>query len=255
MPARLIGRLLHRPATAGPADIRPYEPTRPAALNASFAETKQMWTFLDGAIMSADVRQHLWRSRGMCTRHTWLFAITEIQRRGRPFTVSVLSENLLCRAAVTASRPRWMRGSAAFLPRGSCLTCDYLAFARDDSSWADRRRQVNRRDQVTELLHQTEHLWRRYACPVCLDGDGPPCRPHLLAGDAALPADIGPRLRDVHGRLHYFMRSMTWMGPAANDAHRVAWIEALGFLAGWSVPNLLTHGRVSTARPARVGSG
>jgi hypothetical protein len=57
--------------------------------------------------------------------------------------VAALYEELMCRAVVTASRPRWLRRGAALTPRDSCFTCDYPPIAHDDSSWPDRRCQVN----------------------------------------------------------------------------------------------------------------
>jgi hypothetical protein len=70
-------------------------------------EIRQIWSFLDGAIMDVGTRQHLWRSWGLCPRHAWCYAVAELEiRGGRPFSTTILYEELVGRAARLISRTK-----------------------------------------------------------------------------------------------------------------------------------------------------
>jgi hypothetical protein len=211
-----------------------------ADLDATIPEVKELVSFLDGSIQVPEVRHHLWRSWGFCERHTWVQAVVEVELRGgRPFGTAILYEDLVRRAhhALDCSlvppsvRVRWLR------PRALCFTCDYLAIVKGaDPGYRERTNRVNRRERTASMLEATRDEWERRSCPACLDGQGPVCRPHLLAGEPADLGEVAGLLDELSGRLEVFHRSMTWHGPTADPAQRASWVEALGWFAGWRYP-------------------
>jgi hypothetical protein len=206
----------------------------------STAEVKQLWSFLDGAIMDVHVRHQLWRSWGLCPRHAWGYAIAEVEARGgRPFSTSILYEDLVGRAARLVGNPilPWPLVLTRLRPRGVCFTCDYVALARSgaEAGLGEVQARMNGRRRVAALLAASRSEWRPRACPECLGGEGPICRPHLLAG--ARPSrgrrGLAESLSDLRRRLHLLVRSMTWRGPVVGPAEEASWIEALAWFGGW----------------------
>jgi hypothetical protein len=217
----------------------------PADLDLTLAEVKHLWSFLDGSIMNVDTRHHLWRSWGFCPRHTWCSAVADCAYRLCPRSTVVLYEDLTQRAAATLGRPaiRTATRLNRIRPRDTCFTCDYVAYASGDPTYSRRQQRVNRRQKFNELLLEAEPVWWARSCPICLGGDGPICRLHLLDAGAHTPAsvaealdDAARQLDDIARRLAVFGKSMTWHGPVADARQRASWIEALGWFAGWQYP-------------------
>jgi hypothetical protein len=223
-------------------------PIDPVEASFSAAEVKQLWSFLDGAIMDPYIRRQLWRSWGLCPRHAWGYAITEVEARGgRPFSTSILYEDLLARAASLIGAPAlpWRLVRARLRTRGVCFTCDYAALARSflDTGLGDVQAKVNRRLRTAALLTASRPTWRRQACPTCLGGEGPVCRPHLLAG-VRPPGGrhrLANALRSLRQRLHLLVRSMTWQGPVVGPAEEASWVEALAWFGGWQSLRLVVR--------------
>ena len=232
------------------------------------SELRQLWSMLDGgAIMVVEVRHRLWRSWGLCPRHGWGFLAMEVELRGgHPLTSTVLLEDLVGRAvrAVRRAFGRPLSGPRRLLgTRASCLTCDFVdlvrrggegnPLARPTREWLDRMRPLPALAATSALLAATEREWRPRACPGCLAGGGPLCRPHLLAGSVSL--DDRRRtlaaLEDLSGRLTRYGRSMTWRGPAARPEDRAALVEGLAWTGGWRAPLGLLAGREAAAGPER----
>lgn len=71
----------------------------------------------------------------------------------------------------------------------------------------------------------------------------------LLAGEPSSVdlADHVRRLRELAGRLDLLFDSMTLYGPAATPEAMGAWVEALGWFAGWG----LAHALVGSVLPVR----
>jgi hypothetical protein len=211
-------------------------------LDLTLTEVKQLFSFLDGSIMSVFVRHRLWESWGFCSRHTWAYAAAECELRGgKPFGVSILYEDLTGRAA-RAVRPSLL-GGRIVLRRGNgeCFTCDYASFARGDPAYAGRQARVNRRQRTTALLLALRERWEPRSCPVCLGGDGPVCRPHLLSGAATVDLALPEVLSDLTTRLYAFGRSFAWRGRPASAEEQASWVEALGWFAGWDYPARVVH--------------
>ncbi|HUY96673.1 MAG TPA: hypothetical protein VMW47_03470 [Verrucomicrobiae bacterium] len=213
-------------------------------------ELRQVWSMLDGgAIMVADVRHQLWRSWGLCRRHSWVFAAMEIEcLGGQPRASTVLYEDLVARGArITdrAGRLPWRLGRRALQRRAACLTCEFvqmvhrLGEGRYLISWdrdARTTRRMQRLTRTIELIAAAEPAWRGRACPRCLGGDGPLCRPHLVE-TAPTPREhrhTVEALDDLAIRVARLGRSMTWQGPPAGPDDRSSWVEALGWAGGWS---------------------
>jgi hypothetical protein len=216
-------------------------------LRLSLPEVKQLWWFLDGAIMAPDVRAHVRRSWGFCPRHSWAFAAAEIQLRGgQPFATAILYEDLTRRAvdAVDASWRRlsgWRRASP-LAPQDSCFTCDYLALeGEEDRTFRDQQDRTNQLDRVRPLLEETRREWYGLSCPLCLGGAGLVCRQHLLEGTKR-PADLSDGLSALADRLQAFVGSMTTRATPVGPLERASWVEALGWFSGWDYPARVSNG-------------
>lgn len=241
----------HRPVTSA----NPFEGCDSEERNhwdLTLAEVKQLYYFLDGSIMAPDVRHQLWRSWGFCARHTWAHAIVECELRLRPFSTSILYDDLARRAERRLSH-RWLPDAMKIRqlqPRGSCFTCNYVRISegRHDPSYANRQRLVNARAEVARLVIEAEPSWRPRSCPVCSRGDGVVCRMHLLDGVSCDLSKEASALGVLAGRLGAFVKSMTWRGPEATPEERASWVEALGWFAGWGFAESLVGSRVEGVR-------
>lgn len=238
-----LTELVHRPKPV-PAAVDPYRPQAPDDIDATVAEVKRLWWFHDGSIMNVGVRHHLWASWGSCPRHTWLYAISEVELRGG---------GLLGTAAVRG--PAWQgcgRGprptAAASSPCGRPAVAGQLLHLRLHRAHGGAGTTLRRSHRpgeravagAADARPAAGTVWRPRACPACLGGDGIPCRPHLLAGAIDPPRDLDRRLGALRVRTAKFLRSQTWRPPSLTPLERIAWLEALGFFAGWAVPDVLT---------------
>ena len=219
-------------------DIGPSLTTSP--LDATLMEVKQLLSFVDGAVVMPETREYLWRSWGFCPRHTWLLATVECELRIRPFGTTIVYQDLTRRAGTLLSIAYVPEAVKLQRLRGRlpCPTCDYLAIAHSNPAWSLATECVNRRRRVKAFLAATHEEWVARTCPVCLGGDGPVCRPHMLGGGAAL-GDTGRTLRELAIRLRTYDKSLAWQGPAATPRDVASLVEALGWFAGWAYPAAL----------------
>ncbi len=218
------------------------------------AEVKQLWWFLDGAMMAPDVRRHLREGWGFCPRHSWGLAVVECQLRGgAPFATSILYEDLTRRAErlLKGSMLRLRPGARGALePKRPCFTCDYVARGGDvEPSFREWQQRVNRLDRVRRRVEEVRAQWERRTCPLCLGGGGLVCRQHILMG-ADLPAELRPELGALADRLKAFVGSQTVRRTPVGPLERAAWIEALGWFCGWDAPRKLVRGSAGDAREA-----
>lgn len=214
----------------------------------SAPEVRQLSWFLDGAIMNADTRIALRRSWGLCARHAWAMALVEVELRGGvPFATSVLYADLTAGAVQTLGR-RHLRSPIRQLEGSDrCPTCEYAAHATEEpGEWLERAAVANRRSRFSVLVTDGWDEVAARSCPACAGGDGPPCRPHLLAGIAA-PPDLLERLRRLAVSMRAYEKSLTAGGRPVDRRGRQAWLDTLGWFAGWRFP-VEAH-RAGTARP------
>ena len=215
------------------------------SLDLTAAEARELWSFLDGSIMDPGVRAHLRRAWGLCAQHNWSYAILEIEQRGgSAFSTGILFEDLTARAARAITRAPifpWSVVIGRLKAKAHCFTCAYAANA--ERTWdEDRERaaRTNRRHRVRPLVAASRSRWRQRSCPLCLGGQGPVCRPHLLIGDEPVDREmLGSQVKDIGARLERYVRSLTAGGRPATPDEEASWIEALSWFGGWAAAELL----------------
>lgn len=201
-------------------------------------EVKQLWWFRDGSIMSVAIRDRLWEARGLCYRHAWGYAILEIEMMaGRAFSTAILYADFTDRAAkMLAGGKRGFGRRPKLDASGPCMTCDHLKVTADKSltgaEWPRGAEIVNRGESTRLLVGWCESTWRAASCPQCMGGNGPTCRPHLIAGAPASPG-MADTLAGMASRLEPLVRSMTVDRTDIGDSERSSWIEAIGWFTGW----------------------
>lgn len=177
-------------------------------LELSAEEVRQLWSFIHGDIMDGSMRRLLRASLELCPRHTWAYAVVEIElwqavagARGghQPFDVTVLYEDLLEHVAAGLAR----KGSLlhrhpddVLLPVGPCRICEDMAspslpglrMGYANSNTEALTVEANGLAHTTAWCRETFPLWRGRVCPGCLpdapEGAGDPallCRFHLAA--------------------------------------------------------------------------
>ena len=232
-------------------------------------EVRQLWAFVHGDIMDGGIRTQLRASLGLCPRHTWVYAVVEIElwqdgagvRAGhQPFDVTVLYQDLLDHVAVGLTRPRTLfrrYPESILTPSGPCRVCAEvvppgnsgmrLGYAASNS--AALTDEANLLTWTQRWCVETAPIWRPLACPMCeadtrqmghpIDEPGLLCRTHLM-GLGRLSADlreeVEARLRQLQKRMHRLNSSMTQYGAPATPHDDASWVETLGFFAGWGLP-------------------
>ncbi|AOY73853.1 hypothetical protein M707_08375 [Arthrobacter sp. AK-YN10] len=235
-------------------------------LELSVEEVRQLWSFIHGDIMDGSMRRLLRASLGLCPRHTWAYAVIEIElwqagagARGghQPFDVTILYEDLLEHVAEGLARKSSLvhrHPDEVLLPVGPCRICQDMAspalpglrMGYANSSTEALTVEANALVHTNTWCLETVGLWRDRVCPDCdpatPERAGDPvllCRFHL-AGRRPLPEQIrnavASRLRDVRSRMRYLTESMTDYGAPVGAAENTSWIEAIGFFAGWGLP-------------------
>lgn len=246
----------------------------------------RLWSFIHGDIMDGSMRRLLRASLGLCPRHTWAYAVVEIElwqagagvRGGhQPFDVTVLYEDLLGHVADGLDRKTSLlrrHPDNVLVPVGPCRICEDMASADlpgvrmgyANSNTEALTVEANGLAHTTAWCRETLPLWRDRACPDCWPGimeqSGDPvllCRFHLAARrpvPGQVRRDVASRLRDVRARVRRLTESMTDYGAPAGSEENVSWIEAIGFFAGWGLPLYLTAGATDTGpEPDSTGAG
>jgi hypothetical protein len=265
---------------------------------ASPTEVRATWALMDGDVMQLAIRRRLRRSLGFCPRHTWLYAMVDVESHrasvnsavGRqPFDSCILYAELLGEAAVQlrarAALRRYRRWTlrSPLATGGGCLLCESSGpEVRVPSSTGSITRSaapetaalpvlVNTPLEAARWCRETVDAWESTACPQCLQeirgasSAGPPaatiggpssgllpaddararlCRPHLLAGSPPSPDDLrrqAAHLRTLRRHVFGLLEWMTFGEGTAAPRKRAAWIETLGWFAGWRVPLVLAQ--------------
>ena len=245
-------------------------------LDLSVEEVRQLWSFIHGDIMDGSMRRLLRSSLGLCPRHTWAYAVVEIElwqagagARGghQPFDVTVLYEDLLDHVADGLARKTSLlhrHPDDVLLPVGPCRVCEDTAspdlsglrMGYANSNTEALTVEANGLSHTTAWCRETLPLWRSRVCPDCdterAAAAGDPvllCRFHLAA-HRPLPEPlrhaVASRLREVRERLKHLTESMTDYGAPAGGEENTSWIEAIGFFAGWGLPLYLAADHTET---------
>ncbi|MDP9989532.1 hypothetical protein J2S98_004722 [Arthrobacter oryzae] len=258
-------------------------PVRPLELSAE--EVRQLWSFIHGDIMDGSMRRLLRASLGLCPRHTWAYAVVEIElwqagagvRGGhQPFDVTVLYEDLLEHVAAGLGRKGSLlhrHPDEVLLPVGPCRICEDMAspslpglrMGYANSNTEALTVEANGLAHTTAWCRETFPLWRDRVCPACdpetSKGAGDPvllCRFHLTAR-RPLPEQlrhaVASRLREIRGRMRHLTDSMTDYGAPVGGEENASWIEAVGFFAGWGLPlYLASNPREAEPGPETTGA-
>jgi hypothetical protein len=256
------------PRAAAPDPAAGLVPAGPFALEPE--EVRQLWSFVHGDIMEPGLRRILRASLGLCPRHTWGYAVVEIElwhagagaRAGhQPFDVTILYEDLLEHVAAGFDRPAGLlhrHPERILVPGAPCRICTEMAgpehtgprlgYAGSDT--AALTQEANTLEHTRAWCRQTVGTWGSRTCPECDTGTDRPrdaaalCRAHLLAVpiDEPVRHEVAARLRSIRARVLRLTESMTDRGAPAGPEEDASWIEALGFFAGWGPPLWLAAG-------------
>lgn len=239
-------------------------PVGPLELSAE--EVRQLWSFIHGDIMDGNMRRLLRASLGLCPRHTWAYAVVEVElwqagagvRGGhQPFDVTVLYEDLLEHVAHGLNQKSSLlhrHPDEVLLPVGPCRICQDMAspslpglrMGYGNSNTEALTVEANGLAHMTAWCRETQPIWRNRVCPAC-DPDTPAgagdprllCRCHLTARrplPEPLRQAVASRLREIRGRMRPLTESMTDYGAPVGHEENASWIEAVGFFAGWGLP-------------------
>ena len=271
--------------TGGVAAGRPVSCVFPVA-PLSPAEVRELWAFIHGDIMVGGIRQQLRASLGLCPRHTWGYAVVEVElwihgagARGghQPFDVCVLYADLLDHVAgrLRAQGHVFHHTLAATLQRhGPCRICDALGPDAEKSAprvgYAGSNSfalaaEANELRYTTAWFAQTQDLWVTRACPECVRrdaattlADGEPhaepdtavlCLEHVRAPGAETEVSVpalSAYLAALGERVDGLGMSMRQGALSPTPAQNASWIEALGWFAGWDLPLHVTGAHRAT---------
>ena len=254
-------------------------PAGPLQLSAE--EARLLWSFIHGDIMHGSIRRLLRASLGLCPRHTWAYAVVEIElwqagagSRGghQPFDVSILYEDLLAHVAAGLDHNSSLLNrhpDDVLVPVGPCRICldsssgdlSGLRMGYANSNTEDLTAEANALIHTTTWCFETVGIWRDRVCPECdpavPQDTGDPallCRYHLAHHRPVhrrLRTEVAARLGEVRSRLRHLTMSMTDQGAPAGADENTSWVEALGFFAGWGLPlYLATDPQEAWAVPA-----
>jgi hypothetical protein len=228
-----------------------------------------------GDVMMPGIRRQLRQALGLCSRHTWGYAVVEIElwltgggiRGGhQPFDVCVLYEDVLEVAIdrLESRRLPWRHDFALVVDqRASCRICDALTgpgsgesglgYAASDTLGLTV--EANRLRYTVAWCRETVDVWRDRVCPACAavhhrlhgrssDLGSPPstallCRQHLMtrpAPPAQASAAVAPCLRLLRRDLLALLRSMEGRAKPPSAQQNASWVETISWFAGWQLP-------------------
>lgn len=208
-------------------------------LDLTLPEISELDELLGGSLLSPRVRPYLWRSWGFCHRHTWGLGSVDIELRGaEPFSVVVVYTDLTARAALLlAARRRCDSAPRRLRSRYPCLVCDDLeSHRRSQGRGAELQGRANRRVTTRELLAESRPVWEPLSCRLCLGGEGPLCRFHLLQRGSRPDPGVAEYLAGLSRRLGALAESCTGPGLTVTAEEQASWVEALGWFGGWEYP-------------------
>ncbi|MDA8439103.1 MAG: hypothetical protein M0Z51_09625 [Propionibacterium sp.] len=237
------------------------------------AEVRELWAFIHGDIMIGGIRQQLRASFGPCPRHTWGYALVEIElwihgagSRGghQPFDVCVLYADLLEHVAgrLQSRGHVFPAPLAKTLARhGPCRVCNSLTTDAHDataqvgfagSNAVTLAAEANELRYTIEWFQQTRDIWTHRVCPTCAlrlgrpgspnhggPEDGVLCLEHVREPGGEVPTSLpalAEYLTELGARVDALGNSMRQGATAPTREENASWVEALGWFAGWVPP-------------------
>lgn len=244
--------------------------------NLTHEEVRILWSFVHGDIMNPGVRAQLYGNWGLCERHSWAYAVVEIElwesgagARGghQPFDVSVLYADLLARMRAEIGRAHRRHGQLRAITRsGTCVVCadiasdepGEMAVTHAGMDLEKLTAEANRMTYTKAWLDDTVRYWRPQVCPMCRrepgpDGDAQLCRMHLerLLDQHAIDGELlASYLGGLERRLRQLTDSMTEGGQPSSPEADASWVSTLAWFNNWTFPLRMTGGRESEADPS-----
>jgi hypothetical protein len=209
----------------------------------SRGEVGFLWWFIQGSIMTGEVRQAMRLGWGFCERHTCAWLVVEAAfRNGFLHGPAVLYDDLMAQALAAfdiAGPMRARRLAKRLRAGGPCLLCA-LEVGPDSEGFVNEARLRTGRDAgpLRRFMGECQPSWQDTVCGRCA-GDGPlRCRAHLvddLDHGRAVDIDVqASHVRRVAQRLSRFEHSFVWeRRGSATSEDRAALIAAAGWCAGW----------------------
>lgn len=239
-------------------------------------EVRELWSFVHGDIMIGGLRDQLRTHLGLCDRHSWGHAVVEIELwqfgpgGHQPFDVAVLYTDLLEMVSdrLAAYSPSRRHRTGDVLGRhGTCRICDettgdtanIIGYAGQDTT--PLLAEANQMTYTRNWIIGSADRWRARCCPVCQPAVAPPpqlgadaataplCRSHLLEGgdlEASTARSYAEHLTRLAARLGRHLQSLSNSVTASSADDQTAWIETLGWFAGWVLPLTLAPVTVDT---------
>lgn len=218
--------------------------------------------------MDTQTRARLHANWGLCTRHAWGYAVTEIElwesgagRRGghQPFDLSILYAYLLERMVVELAASRSRTRGKLLTGHGSCLVCDdtrgpeLRGIIVTHAGFHPERlaTEANRFTFTRAWFDETSAQWQDQVCPDCArdtggeaSSDNLRCRLHQIeAGE--FDDDTRNRtvahLSGLYDQMLSLTESMTQRGEPSTPEIDASWIRTLGWLHGWNFPMVLAN--------------
>lgn len=186
-------------------------------------------------MMSVDVRRRLRESWGFCPRHSWAFACAECEiHRGDPVSIGVLYEDLTVRAA-GAVRSLARRGSSRRRLRddGRCFSCEAAGGSASlwFAPWTARTGGGARPSSSSPPGRSGSRGPARYAWAARVSSAATTWWVASASSMRFSPM-LWPRWPDDSTASRIRSR---YAAPASEE-EQSAWIEALGWFAGWDYP-------------------
>ncbi|MFF1635246.1 hypothetical protein [Leifsonia sp. NPDC058248] len=249
-------------------------PARSAEAQLSTEEVRVLWDFIHGDILSDPIRRRLREHWGMCVRHSWAYAVVEIElweagagARGghQPFDLSILYTDLLESMVDRLGTGR--HGRMQMLDRhGECVICAEVRGGAPPGilvthAGLDLRRltaEANRMRFTERWMIETRPNWAAGVCPECATAAGVtpvagtlPCRMHLRSSGVFSDASwelTRTSLAELAVQVRALTDSMTQSGRPATEAVDASWVKAVSWFDGWDFPlALATRGDADRA--------
>jgi hypothetical protein len=223
--------------------IAPQTPPLAGARPFSRGEVGFLWWFIQGSIMTAEVRKAMLAGWGLCERHTFAWLVVEAAfRNGYLHGPVVMYDDLMGQAqrAFDINGPMRARRLARHLrPAGPCLLCA-LEVGPDSDGFVNEIRLNTGRDvrPLHRFIEGCRPHWEQYVCGRCAGEGFARCRRHLLDDiDQGREVDIeahAGHMKRIAAGLARFERSFSWERRGSATAEdRAALIAAAGWCAGW----------------------